>query len=224
VPLLRFADAYPVSEFRLRDDMALFGMPGEQLMPFEGAGFTTTWTLELPPQANAHGLNRITDVRITFDIQAGYEVPAAAAVPVPQPSSRAMFVSALAVAPAGLKMLRDPAKPVATLVFGLDRLAVPDGATITNVAVLVPGVAGGSVAASLSFKSGSKTQFTIDDGLAMSNTGPLSDGIPANDQPLNAAASGSPARPVTLKVTKGGDAARLASARDAMLWIEYSLP
>ena len=37
VPLLRFADAYPISEFRLRTDLALYGMPGEQLLPFEGA-------------------------------------------------------------------------------------------------------------------------------------------------------------------------------------------
>lgn len=223
VPLLRFADAYPVSEFRVRSDMALYGMPGEQLMPFEGAGFTTTWTLELPPQANAHGLSRVTDVRITFDIQAAYEVPTVAAAPAPPPASRAMFVSALAIAPSGLKVLRDPAKAVATVVFGLDRLAVPDGATITNVAVLLPGVVGGSVAASLAFEGGTTTAFTIDDGLAMSNTGPLSDGVAANAQALNGVVGGSPSRPVTLEVTKGGDAARLASARDAMLWIEYAL-
>ncbi len=73
VPLLRYADAYPISEFRIRGDRALHGMPGEQLMPFEGAAFTTTWTLELPPAANPAGLQRLTDVRITFDLEAGYD-------------------------------------------------------------------------------------------------------------------------------------------------------
>jgi hypothetical protein len=59
VPLLRFADAYPVSEFRLRSDLALYGLPGEQLLPFEGAAFTTTWTLELPKTANPVGLTAV---------------------------------------------------------------------------------------------------------------------------------------------------------------------
>jgi hypothetical protein len=223
VPLLRFADAYPISEFRLRTDLALYGMPGEQLLPFEGAGFTTTWSLELPPQVNATSLNRITDVRITFDVQAAYEVPSSAPVPLPQPASRATFVSALAIDATGLSTLRNASKPQAKIVFDLDRLALPEGATITNLAVLLPGVSGGTVAAKLKFGSGAVKSFQIDDGLAMSNAGALSDGDPANVQQLNAAASGSPARPATLTITKGNEAPRLAKARDALLWIEYSL-
>ena len=224
VPLLRFADAYPISEFRLRSDLVLYGMPGEQLLPFEGAGFTTTWTLDLPPQVNATSLNRITDVRITFDVQAAYEVPSSVAVPLPQLASRATFVSALAIDATGLTTLRNASKPQAKMVFDLDRLALPEGATITNLAVLLPGVAGGTVEATLKFGTGAAKSFQIDDGLAMSNTGSLSDGNPANVQPLNAAANGSPARPATLTITKGSEAARLAQARDALLWIEYSLP
>ena len=224
VPLLRFADAYPISEFRLRSDLALYGMPGEQLLPFEGAGFTTTWTLELPPQVNAIGLNRITDVRITFDVQAAYEVPSTVPVPVPQPASRAMFVSALALDSTGLATLRKASKPVAKLLFELDRLALPEGATITNLAVVLAGVTGGTAAATMKFGSGAAQPFQLDDGLAMSNVGVLSDGNPANVQPLNAAATGSPARPATVTITKGADAARLAKARDVLLWVEYSVP
>ena len=67
--MIRFADAYPVSEFKLRTGMALHGMPGEQLLPFEGTAFTTTWTLELPKAANPAGLNRVTDARITADLR-----------------------------------------------------------------------------------------------------------------------------------------------------------
>lgn len=223
VPLLRFADAYPISEFRLRSDLALFGMPGEQLLPFEGAAFTTTWNLELPPAANAVGLNRITDVRITFDVQAAYEVPSTVAVPLPQPASRAMFVSALALNATGLATLRNAAKPTARMVFDLDRLALPAGATVTNLAVLLAGVAGGTVAAQLKLGSDAAVPFQISDGLAMSNTGVLSDGDPGNIQSLNAAATGSPARPATLTITKGADAALLAQARDVLLWVEYSV-
>jgi hypothetical protein len=224
VPLLRFADAYPVSEFRLRTDMALHGMPGEHLLPFEGAAFTTTWTLELPKAANTAGLNRVTDVRIKFDVQAAYEVPSAVAPPQPPPASRAVFVSALALDSTGLKTLRQATEPQAKIQFDLDRLALPTGSVITNLAVVVPGVSGGNFDAKLSFGGSAATSFEIDDGLAMSNAGVLSDGNPANVRPLNAAANGSPARPATLTITKGTDAARLAAARDALLWVEYSAP
>lgn len=224
VPLLRFADAYPVSEFRLRSDLALYGLPGEQLLPFEGAAFTTTWTLELPAAVNPAGLNRVIDVRIAFDVQASYEVPAGAAVAQPQPASRSMFVSALALDATGLATLRNATKPEAKLQFDLDHLALPAGAVLTNLAVVLPGVDGGTVAAKVRFGSGAEKSFQIADGLAMSNAGVLSDGIPANVRPLNAAASGSAARPATLTITKGSNASQLAKARDALLWVEYSVP
>lgn len=107
-------------------------------MPFEGAAFTTTWTLELPEAANPVGLHRVTDVRITFDIQAAYEVPAGGAAVKPQPTSRSMFVSALAVDATGLATLRNATKPQASVHFDLDRLAMPPGAVITNLAVVLP--------------------------------------------------------------------------------------
>lgn len=58
----------------------------------------------------------------------------------------------------------------------------------------------------------------------MSNAGVFSDGNPANALPLNAAATGSASRPATLTITKGTEASRLAKARDALLWVEYSIP
>ena len=94
---------------------------------------------------------------------------------------------------------------------------------ITNLAVVLPGVDDGTVAAKLRFGNGAEKSFQIADGLAMSNTGVLSDGIPANARPLNAAATGSASRPATMTITKGGNASRLAKARDALLWVEYSV-
>lgn len=227
VPLVRFADAYPISEFRLRSDLAVHGLPGEHLLPFEGAGFTTTWTLELPKAANPVGLNRVTDVRVTFDVQAVYEVPTMAASPAPlQPASRAVFVSALALDATGLATLRKTTAPQGTMTFPLDRLAVPVDAVITNLAVVLPGVSGGSFQGTLRFgdAGGTATPFAIADGLAMSNAGVLSDGIPANVQPLNATATGAAARKATLTIAKGSDAARLTAARDVLLWVEYTVP
>ena len=223
VPLVRFADAYPVSEFRVRRDFELHGLPGERLLPFEGSGFATSWTLELPKTTNATGLNRVTDVRITFDLQAGYAVTDGAVAAVPQSSSRAVFVSALAIDSTGLATLRQSGVP-AKLALSLDKLALPTGGVITNLAVLLPGVEGGNFSAELKFGNAAPTSFTINDGLAMSNSGSLSDGNPANALPLNQAVAGSPARPVVLTIDKGVDAARLAKARDVMLWVEYNAP
>lgn len=224
VPMLRFADAYPVSEFHVRPDMTLHGMPGEQLLPFEGTAYTTSWTLELPPAANAVALNRVTDVRITFDMHAAYEVPVGAVPGPAQVQSRAVFVSALAVDAAGLEKLRKIDDPQGKLRFGLDRLALPDGAAITNLAVVVPGVLGGKFDAKLQFGEAGETAFKIEDGLAMSNFGVLDDGDPAHLQELNGAVAGAPARPAFLTIDKGADAERLAAARDVLLWIEYRLP
>lgn len=223
VPLLRFADAYPVSEFRVRSDLALHGLPGEQLLPFEGAGFTTTWTLELPKEANPVGLHRVTDVRVTFDVHAAYDVPSTGPAAQPRPASRSMFVSALAIDASGLATLRKPGAS-AKLHLPQDRLALPPDGLITNLAVLLPGVIGGSFGATLHFGSDTATSFAIDDGIAMSNAGSLGDGNPANALPLNAATGGSPARPVTLTISKGNDEAGLAQARDVLLWIEYAVP
>ncbi len=94
---------------------------------------------------------------------------------------------------------------------------------ITNLAVVVPGVDGGTVRREAALRA------RCDDvvphqatAVAMSNLGALSDGNPANAQALNAVVSGSPARPVALEITKGADAARLAAARDVLLWVEYA--
>lgn len=223
VPLLRFADAYPVSEFRVRTDLALHGLPGEHLLPFEGSAFSTTWTLELPRAANSVDLARVTDVRITLDVQAAYAVPLATAPASPQPASRAVFVSALAVDAAALAKLRKPTDPSGEIRFELDRLALPTSAVISNLAIVLPGLDGGTFDATLRFGTSAPAPFEIVDGLAMSNAGVLSDGNPASARPLNAAVDGTPARTAVLTIDKGNDAALLAATRDVLLWVEYSL-
>lgn len=80
-----------------RARLALHQLAAERLLPFEGSGFATSWTLELPKSANATALSRVTDVRVTFDVQAGYAADAAVAAALPAASSRAVFVSALAI-------------------------------------------------------------------------------------------------------------------------------
>ncbi|MFJ5731513.1 hypothetical protein [Streptomyces paradoxus] len=148
VPLLRFADAYPVSEFRVRRDLELHGLPGEQLLPFEGTAFTTTWTLQLSATANPVGLGRVTEVFLTFDLQAAYDATATGTAPAAAPVSRSLFVSALSVDTAGLASLRTP-PPSAKLSFALDKLPLPQHGKVTHLAVLLPGVDGGTFNAKL---------------------------------------------------------------------------
>ncbi len=80
-PLVRYPDALPLSEFVLRDDMLLYELPGESLMPFEGSGFSTDWELMFPWAANPGGLGRALDVLMTFDLRASYIPPDDGAAP-----------------------------------------------------------------------------------------------------------------------------------------------
>jgi hypothetical protein len=222
VPLVRFADAYAVSEFSLRTDMARHGTFNEQLLPFEGLAFTTTWQLEIPPAANPVGLSRITDVLLSFDVQARYDATHIEAPVQTVTLSRSLFVSALSVDTKGLTSLREPG-PTSKVRFALDQLGLPGasaGAKITNLAVLLPGVDRGTFAARLRH-GGAAIPFTIADGIAMSNNAHLSDGNPAVPLPLNAAVGASPSQPIELEITKGAAAALLATTRDVVLWVEY---
>ena len=228
LPLVRYEDALPVSEFRMRTDMAIHDMPGEQLMPFEGSGFATEWALEIPIAANATGLSRLTDVLVTFDIQAGFDgTPAPAAPPLPAPAtiSRAFFASALALDTTGLSSLRG-AGASGKVRFKVADLSIPGaGASpkVTNIAVLLPGIDSGSFSAML--RAGAATiPFTIKDGIAMSNAAHLSDGVAANVQPLNAIATADAIQDFEIEISKGAAGALLATTRDLLLWLEYEHP
>ncbi|RJG15630.1 hypothetical protein [Paenibacillus thiaminolyticus] len=167
------------------------------------------------------GLCRVTDVLLTFDLQAYYDAGRTDNAPAPAPASRSLFVSALSVDTDGLSTLRNP-PPTAKVSFALNKLPLPGHGKVTNLAVLLPGVDGGKFDAKLRIGT-AVTTFQIEDGIAMSNLGVLSDGNPANALPLNAATGGSPARAVDLEIKKGNDSNRLAAARDVLLWVEYDV-
>ena len=67
--LLRDANALPLSEFRLADDMTVYGLPDEALLTFEGSGVETVWTLEFSAAANRFSLDHVADVHLTLDIR-----------------------------------------------------------------------------------------------------------------------------------------------------------
>jgi hypothetical protein len=207
----------------MRSDRDLLDSPREQLLPFEGSGFTTTWTLELPKMGNATALNRVTDVRLTFDLQASYDPQQTAPPAMPAPGSRSLFVSALAIDSKGLASTAQTGNP-AEIQYDLHKLALPTGAKITNLAVIAAGVDGGSFDSKITIGSDAPTSFKLEDGLAMSNAGVLSDGDPTHVEALNAALGEAPDQKVSLTIKKGSEGARLARARDVLLWVEYEVP
>lgn len=224
LPLVRFEDGLPVSEFRLRNDMEVYEMPGEQLMPFEGSGFSTSWELDFPVAANADGLSRLTDVLITFDVRASYagraSTPAVAAK-----VSRSLFASALQLDTAALSTLRGGGAS-GKVQFRLAEVAIPGAQLspkITNAVLMLPGVDSGTLAATMRLlSSGTAASFSIVDGLAMSNRAHFSDGIAGGAHPLNALANKTPAQTIEVEIQRAGPAgALLQGLRDVVLWLEY---
>ena len=141
--LLRFPDALALSEFRLRDDLFTYGLPGETLMQFEGSGYETDWQLEFPVATNAKGLRPLADVLITFDMLAYHsEAAAAAQAAGAAPGvSRAIMLPASAVDPKGLRSLDGAADPV-RITFDPGKLQLPrqeSGRQVTNLALVLVG-------------------------------------------------------------------------------------
>jgi len=186
--LVRFPDALPLSEFRLHDDLAVYDLPGEALLQFEGSGVETDWELELPAIANPRGLRSLADVLVTFDMNAHYNSPGVLAAGTPPvPVSRSVALAASVWDPAGLASLRDPAT-AARVTFDLAALALPAAEAdrrVANVALLAVGRTDHIHAVALdALTSGIHADVDLVEGLALSNAGPLLGTAPA--RPLNA--------------------------------------
>jgi len=223
-PLARFPDALPLSEFRLRDDLFVFGLPGETLLQFEGSGYSTSWELELPLGANLQGLRAVADVLISFDMNAGWSASAAAAPAIA--AAGAAMVAASVFDPAGLKALRDPAKAKAKLLIDPRRLQLPLTAakrTLTNIAVLIVGFDGGPVGLRINAQStGEQASVTMQGGIATSNAGELLGAAAAS--PLNALAGADLEQPFVLEFDKKAEATDLARSLDVVCRLEYDPP
>jgi hypothetical protein len=176
--VLRPVESAPLSEFRLADDMAVFGLPGETLFTFEGSGVETIWALQLTPAGNTSGLDAVADVELTLDLLASwspelYPVHLAAA---PTTIDRFVLVSGLAHDAAGVAaLLGDGAQ--AEITFNLKYAKLPSQESdriLTNIVILLTGV---PVAASASLDSdaGSPVPVQIEAGFAASNAPPLTD-------------------------------------------------
>jgi Tc toxin complex TcA C-terminal TcB-binding domain len=225
--LSRFPDALALSEFRLHDDLFVYGMPGETLLQFEGCGFTTDWELAFSPAANPMGMRGIADVLLTLDATAQYSLPLAVATMATPAASRnsAIALAASVFDPAGLRSLRTPGVANAKIIFDLSQSDLPRGAktrTVSNLAVICVGTTTKNYTAVLkATNSGEKASFTLEKGIGLSNAGKLRGSAAA--LPLNSLVGATLNQQLELTVSRpSGVQSELAKLFDVVLFLDYS--
>jgi hypothetical protein len=223
--LVRFPDALALSEFRLHDDLFVYGLPGETLLQFEGSGFETDWELDFPVDANPKGLRSLADVLITFDMNASYSTAVAVqeAAQAATSSPRSIALAASNNDPKGLSSLKASTGPV-RIIFDPTKIALPlqeTKRTVTNLFLICVGPTTKKYSARLIISKPARTvSFTIEDGIALSNDGPLLG--TAAPLPLNALVGVDLNQPFTLEIERTGVAAELKGLFDVVLSLEYT--
>jgi hypothetical protein len=179
--LVRYPDALPLSEFRMRNDMWVFDLPDETLLPFEGSGIETVWELMLSKVGNPNGFESLTDVFITFDMRASYSAHLAQqhSSAMPTSATRAILLSAKAANPGVLAKFREDGGAV-KLSFDLAKLAKnpnEKNRKTLNFALAAVGVDDDPfVATFASDNPGQDEEITFEKALALSNAGALANG------------------------------------------------
>jgi len=226
--LVRPPETVPLSEFTLKNDMAVYQLPGEALMPFEGSGIDTMWTLELPAAANPAGLTALADICITFNLQARFSPSRKAKLTEAGPPTltRSILFSAKQLFPNSLKTFTTGGDQE-TLEYAITESLMPTAEKnrkITNIAVLFIGKDLPKIKGTLTSKdvpAGAK--FTTDGGVAHSNHVPKPATIPAPPAPLDPLATGTPEQKWTLSML-AADNPTLDRNKisDIILGIEYT--
>jgi hypothetical protein len=195
-------------------------------MQFEGSGFSTDWELDFLPAANPQGLRSLADILLTLDMNASYSdsVTQTVAATPPSPTNRAIAAASSIWDPSGLKSLKGTAA-TAKMTFDLTRLALPaqeKNRTISNLAVLCVGNTQKNYAAKLSApKSGKTASVIIEQGVALSNSGPLLG--TAAPLPLNALVGLTLDQAFVLEINRtAATSSELSKLFDVVLYLDYS--
>ena len=176
--LRREPGAFPLSEFRLNDDRALYGLPNDALFAFEGSGIETNWTLELPEDANPKGLKDVTDVLITFDMRAHFSEDLYQSHIAEKRTSaqRLVLLSACNLQPKTLEELQQGAV-TATFNFDLRAIGLPKNEVkreLKNLMIFLSSKDASETRATIkSTMLQNSVSFSFNQGLALSNAGPL---------------------------------------------------
>ena len=132
------AEALPISEFKLQNDMAVYSLPDETLLIFEGSGVETFWELNFPVAANTFGFDGIADVLLTLDLwaQFSHDLYAKQLANMPISVRHWVVVSGKQYQPTAIEDLAGAANLV-TLEFDLSALKLPARETNRKVKNLV---------------------------------------------------------------------------------------
>lgn len=225
--LVRFPDALPLSEFRMRDDMWVFGLPDETLLPFEGSGIETVWELMLSKVGNANGFEAMTDVFITFDMRASYSafLEKQHIAALPNSANRSLLISGKAMNPGALPKFRKHGGKV-TISFDLAKAAYNTNETqrkTLNFTLVAVGVHDAPFTATFSSTTPANSEtITFKKGIALSNAGALSDGNGGVPLPLNTFVGLNSDQTFNLVIDAGANAGvDFTNLTEVLLLVEY---
>lgn len=225
--LVRYPDALPLSEFRMRDDMWVFDLPDETLLPFEGSGIETIWELMLSRIGNANGFDSMTDMLITFDMRASYSalLEKQHMTAPPNTANRSLLVSAKAGNAAALTKFRKQGGRV-TLAFDLARLGSNASETqrkTLNYILVAVGVDDAPFTATFSSAKPAKSEvISFEKGIALSNAGALADGNGGVPLPLNTFVGLELEQTLKLRLDAAANpGSKLKQLEEVLLLVEY---
>jgi hypothetical protein len=218
---VRPVEALPISEFSLREDLEVYGLPNEMLYLFEGSGVDTHWELLLPAHANPYGLGRLADVLITVDAYARHssylqEIHLGL---VPDELRRWIMVSGRQTQPEAVEALRGKAG-IVEFAFDLHLIGLSNretGRRVANLALIVPG-AQGSFDAVLSTRAVTQN-ISIAEGVALSNNVQPAPQVPAA---LNSFVDQEVAQRFAVRIDAQQPGTELGQVNDLILAIEYT--
>lgn len=226
--LMRDFDAFFLSDFTLKDDMVIYALPSEGLLAFEGSGIDTFWELRLSPAVNSASLALLTDVMLTFRLNARFSDTRRAQLAEAAPKiSRSMIFPAKEHFPDAFQQFISRGNDL-TFDITTDMLPVTETArTVTNVAVFFGGTNLPVITGQLSSTArptGAKFK-TDGGGLAHSNHLPPPAATVINPPPstLDVMATGAPDQQWTVSISAGANPHfDRATIGDVWLGIEYS--
>jgi len=225
--LVRYPDALPLSEFRMRNDMWVFDLPDETLLPFEGSGIETVWKLMLSKVGNASSFEGLSDILITFDMRASYSalLENQHSAGLPNADNRSLLVSAKAMNPGMLRDFRDNGG-ILTLELDIARFARntnEKSRKTLNFLLMAIGVDDPPFTATLACENPAQDQAIVfENGIALSNAGALADGNAGVPLPLNAFVGLDADQTFTLSIDADANpGAEFTNLTDVLLLVEY---
>ncbi len=226
--VVRPAEALPISEFRLQNDMAVYSLPDETLLTFEGSAVETFWEIHFPPAANPAGYDGIADVLLTLDLWAQYSPDAYARqiAAMPKTVRRWVLMSGSQYVPAAIQNLAGPAGLV-SIPFDVGTLKLPPreaNRRVKNIAVFFVSPSPPDAAARLLASQPATTvNIQFKKGAAMSNLPPTSSDPAPPPMPLNALGDFAADQRFTLEINKAQNpGVDFRDVTDVVFALEYA--